>query len=477
MRTHIQVLSEDERAQVHERSLEVLAKVGIWVETAQGRQILKGAGAQVNEATNVVTFPRELVEESLRLATKDFALGARRPGWDLQMNAGDCTLCPSGEAVWMLDRQTGERRKALFDDFVMATRLIDALDEVGVWWYIVKPSDLGDTVGDFVRYTSQVFANFSKHVNDGTTVPEQAPWLLEVLQVIFGDKETIRRTHPYSFLVCPLSPLAIEGPYTDALLALSGWNFPVAAMPMPLMGATAPASLISTVVTGNCEVLSMLCLVQAAEPGTPFIYAPVLAAMDPRSGRLFSSSIESSLMSCAAIEMARYYGLPTMGSGGGSGQYVPGTQAGYELALGGLPPTLSWPDIMVGPGTLGGAMVLSLEQLLLDVEMFKIGRQAKRGISTDEDKWLDEVIARVGPAGNYLGERSTRQAVRDGTWHLPELGWFDTYDKWLAEGKPQLLDQVRERVDEILATHEPLPLDGDVVRELERIEARAREAF
>ena len=54
---------------------------------------------------------------------------------------------------------------------------------------------------------------------------------------------------------------------------------------MPMMGATAPGSLLATTLLANCETLGVLCLVQAAEPGTPFIYAPIALTMDPRSGR------------------------------------------------------------------------------------------------------------------------------------------------------------------------------------------------
>jgi len=474
METLLRVLSENERAQVHERSLQVLAQTGMRVDTAYGRRILKDAGAEVDENTHVVRFPRALVEESLRLAPKEFTLGARRPGWDLCMNGGDCTLCIDGEAVFALDRETGERRPGTTQDWLDATRLIDALDEIGVWWFMIEASDRGDTMADYVGYLRDIFGNFSKHVQDATSTPEQAPWLLEVLQVVFGDKETIRRRHPLSFLLCPLSPLAIEGPYTDAYLALLGWDIPVAVMPMPLMGATAPGSLISTTVIGNCEVLGMLCLIQAAAPGTPFIYAPALAVIDPRSGRYSPGAVENGLLGAAAIEMARYYGLPAEGTGGGSECYVPSIQAGYERAMNALLPLLSWPDILVGPGLLGGSMVLSLEQLLIDVEIFKMAKRAHRGIATGEEKWLEDVIDHVGPGGNFLSERSTREGTRSGEWYVSKFGLHDTYEKWEAEGKPTLLDEARRRVDEILATHEPLPLDEDVERELDKIQERAR---
>lgn len=480
MRTLLQVLSEDQRAQVHERTLSILSRTGVRVDTAQGRQFLKDAGGEVDENTDIVRFPRALVEESLRLAPKEFTLGARRPGWDLHMNAGDCTLLIDGEAMFVLDRETGERRPGTTDDWLEATCLIDALDEIGVYWNMVERGDSGDTMADLVIYWRHLFRNFSKHVQDGISSPDQAPWLLEVLQVVFGDKETIRRQHPLSFLLCPQSPLVIEGPYTDAYLALVGadkqhpLDIPLAVMPMPLMGATAPGSLISTTVLGNCEVLAMLCLVQAAARGTPFIYAPALSIMNPRSGRYSAGAVENGLLSVAAVEMARYYGLPVEASGGGTDHYVPGIQPGYERSLGSLLPVLSWPDILVGPGLLGGSMVLSLEQLLMDVEVFRMCKRARQGIAADEDKWLEDAIHRIGPGGSFIVERSTVRGIRGGEWYVPQLGWHDTFEAWEAAGRPMLLEEAREKVKLILATHKSLPFDEDVERELDRIQKRAQ---
>ena len=66
METLLQVLSENEKTQVHERSLKILAETGVRVDTAKGRQYLKDAGAEVDENTKIVRTPRALVEESLR---------------------------------------------------------------------------------------------------------------------------------------------------------------------------------------------------------------------------------------------------------------------------------------------------------------------------------------------------------------------------------------------------------------------------
>jgi trimethylamine--corrinoid protein Co-methyltransferase len=475
LKTLLQVLSEDERHQVHERSLRILAHTGVRVDTAQGRQFLGDAGAQVDEESHVVRFPQSLVEEALRLAPKEFSLGARRPGHDLRMNGGDCFLIPDGEAMFALDRETGERRPGTTADWLAATRLADALDEIGVYWHMVEENDRGDGMGEYVSYLGDLFRNFSKHVQDAISRPEQAPWLLEVLQVIHGDRESIRRRHPLSFLLCPQSPLVIEGPYTDAYLALLGWDIPVAVMPMPLMGATGPGSLVSTAVVGNSEVLAMLCLIQTAAPGTPFIYAPALATMNPRTGGYSGGAIENGLMGAAAVEMGRYYGLPVEGTGIGTDHHVPSIQSSYERALNGVLPLLAWPDLLVGPGLLGGSMILCLEQMLVDVEVFRMFKRARQGIASEPELWLEEVIARAGPGEGFIAEPSTVKGIRGGEWHIPKLGLHDTYEAWEAAGKPTLLAEARERVDSILATYEPWPWDEAVDRELARIQRQAQE--
>ncbi len=473
MQTHLQVLSEDEKDQVHERTLKILACTGVRVDTARGRRILNEAGAQVDENTHIVRFPNRLVEESLRLTPKKFSLGARRPGWDLHMNSGDCTLLLSGEGTRTLDRKTGAHRDSTFHDWLEATRLADALDDIGIYWRIVQATDRDYTILNYVEYISTLFRNFSKHVQDPIYSKAEAPWLLEVLQTIFGSREAIRQKHPVSFVLCPQSPLVIDEHYTDAYLELVGWDIPVAVMPMPLMGATAPASQIATVVLSNCEVLATLCLVQAAEPGVPFIYAPISALMDPRSGMVKSGAIERAAMSATTTEMARYYGFAAETSGYSTGQFVPNMQAGYERALNVLPAMLSWPDILVGAGLLGSSIILSLEQMLIDTEVFRMCRQAHRGIVCKEDKWLDDEIDRIGPGGHFLDQSTTARAVRGDDWYIEKLGLNASFEEWETAGKPDLVEEARDMVDRILSSHEPLALDAEIDRELDRIRKSA----
>lgn len=474
MHTQIKMLSDENLKRIHERSLHILSRTGVRVDSAKGRALLEQVGAVSQKGSNVIRFPQDLVENAIQSAPRAFALGGRREGWSFAVNHGDDTLCLNGEGTLVIDRETAEVRPATRRDWLTVTRMADYADEVGVYWRMVTPHDQGDSMADFVEDMSDVFKNFSKHVMDPFMAPEQAPWLLEMLQAVFGNRETIRKTHPYSTLLCPQSPLIITEEYTDAYLELKGWNIPVAVMPMALMGATAPASMLATLIQVNCEVLATLCLVQANEPGTPFLYAPTLTLMDPKTGRYFCGGAENAIMNSAAVELARFYGFPIMASGFGTDTFRPSRQAGYERALNTVMPLLEWPDILVGPGLFGGDMMLSFDQFLVDLEIYRMIKQIRKGMDCGKDKWLDSIIEKIGPGGNYLMEDSTLKAVRSDEWYIPRLGVHDSYENWLENGQPTLAQDARETVDHILSSHRPETLDADVEQELQRIHAAAQ---
>ncbi|NIN68446.1 MAG: hypothetical protein GTO63_27805, partial [Anaerolineae bacterium] len=78
--------------------------------------------------------------------------------------------------------------------------------------------------------------------------------------------------------------------------------------------------------------------------------------------------------------------------------------------------------MLVGPGLMGGSMILSLEQLLIDVEIFRMSKRAHEGIAADEGKWLEDIITSIGPSGNFLSELSTVEGIRGGEWYVSQLG-------------------------------------------------------
>lgn len=121
--------------------------------------------------------------------------------------------------------------------------------------------------------------------------------------------------------------------------------------------------------------------------------------------------------------------LPLEASTGGTDQYAPGAQAAYERATNWTLPTLAWPDILVGPGLLGGSTILCVEQMIMDVEIFRRCVRQHNGINTGSEKWLENSIGEVGPGGNFLKQKTTLKAVREGSWYLSKIGFHNTFEK------------------------------------------------
>ena len=476
MSTLLRVLSDAEIAGIHEQSLQALERIGMRIDSAKARALLGGAGARVDEAERRVRFPRALVEQALASAPKQFDMGARREGHVIRLNQGETTLMPDGETTTVYDTVTGERRAPTWDDWAQATRLVDTLDEIGCYWRMVNSGVEGSGgPGPAVHHWRWVHTLFSKHIQDEVASPADAAWLLRVLETIYGSRERVRDLKPFSILFCPVSPLAMEQEHTDAYLATVGWGIPVCIMPMPMMGTSAPTGLRSTVVSGNAEVLGAITLAQVAQPGAPVIYGAALAAMEPRSGRWAGGGPEHALLGAATTEMGRFYNLPVTASNAGSDQFVPGIQSSYERAINWMLPVLSRPDVIIGPGSLGGASTLCLETYLIDLEIYRSSRRLSRGIGegigeTDVLAALEE----VGPVGDFLARQETRAAVRGGEWLLPKLGYHNTWDRFEQQGRPDILEEAREKVAAAIASHQPLPFADGVEDELLRLEQAAR---
>jgi trimethylamine--corrinoid protein Co-methyltransferase len=185
-------------------------------------------------------------------------------------------------------------------------------------------------------------------------------------------------------------------------------------------------------------------------------------------------AVEQGLMNAAGVEMGRYYGLPVLGTGMGSEFYSLGIQSTYEGTLNAVLPLLAWPDILVGPGSLGSATIFSYEKVIIDVEIYCLMRRLRAGIQTDASMWLDDVIASVKPGGDYLGQKTTKEFMHSEEWLMPGLGTHTSFDGWVKEGRPKLLDEARQKVDHLISNHEPYPLSKEAERELDRIQNRAK---
>lgn len=70
-------------------------------------------------------------------------------------------------------------------------------------------------------------------------------------------------------------------------------------------------------------------------------------------------------------------------------------------------------DMLLGVGFLHGSRIWSYEQMLMDCEIYSIVHKMMQGIVVDEESLAVDTIKAVGPGGNFLTQKHTRQNMRD----------------------------------------------------------------
>jgi trimethylamine:corrinoid methyltransferase-like protein len=92
-----------------------------------------------------------------------------------------------------------------------------------------------------------------------------------------------------------------------------------------------------------------------------------------------------------------------------------------------------------------------------------------------EAKNYFEDIKEVKPGGHFLSQSSTIQACRSREFIMPQLCDRNSFEQWVELGRPDVYDNAREKVEEILASPPKIPLPDDVIGRLEDIMRRADE--
>ena len=459
-------------AAVHAATLDVLARGGVRFASRRALEILAAAGAEVDDENMVARLPRELVERAVARAPREVVLGARDPARDVVLDGARTWLTLDGTGAATLDHRSGVRRPSTAADVAEATRVADALDEIGFVWPPVSASDAAPRT-EVLETLALLLENTSKHVQYEVQRAEEVPFVMDMLAAACDDGRWDPRRPLLSVVYCPVSPLHHEQEMLDACLALAAQRVPMCIYSLGLSGATAPASLAGAVVQTNAEILSAIVLFELAEPGLPVIYVADAAVLDMRSGVYACAGPEAILMNVALVAMGRSYGLPVMATGFTSDAKEYSVVAGFEGGSAALAAMLARPDAIVGAGLLDSAQLLYLPKLVLDAEIMRQCQAVQRGLTVDEDHLAADLICRIGPRGQYLGARETRRTLQAGEHYRPQAYGRESYDAWSAAGLTDV-QRAAATVDEILESHRPKPLPAGAVERFAALVAAAR---
>jgi len=462
---YFRILSREDLQAIHDASIEVLEKTGVTVQHAQGLKLLAEAGADVAEANQRVRLSEDLVQRCLATTPSSLVFGARNPEKDLNIGHGLMPVTRNGGGSDLtLDLDTDELRPLLEDDFVDYIRLMDGLENID----FIAPI----YARDFPAYNRDVlvletmFANTDKHVHMRAFTAKSLEILFEMATVVAGSKENLKQRPVLSLLEAPVSPLTYLEITVDALFLCGKYGIPLELCCMPIAGGTGPVTLAGNATLANAEFLAGVVISQLAHPGAPLEYAPRCMILDMKTTVGLTGSIEGAMMAVVGAQLAReIYNVPVSLHGPWTDSVLPDEQSNLERTNFAFMAGLAGTNVFSGAGMLEQGKTFSHLQLVMDDEIHSIIKLVLGGISVDEDRLAVEAIDRVGPGGNYLIDDLTLKYFKSERL-FPKLMLRETRDTWESKGAKSFRERARARVKQILATHQPTPLDEAVSKEL-----------
>ena len=454
----IELLTQDEKEAIHEKTLEILKNTGVVFKWEPALKVLKGAGCNVDFESQIVKFPRDVVEGALKSCPSSFRIKARDPKYDQEFTMDRVYFVnQTGPAIYDFD--TGVRRGATVKDLSEITRICDALENIhGLNPPNLSVADRPPEVG-FEWATAAMIRNTTKGAWTASGV-FSVQWLIEMAKAA-GIEMLIATT-------CE-SPLTYPADQCDAIMRIAKEGWGMFTDTGGECGASSPATLAGTVLQVNTELMAGLVLQQVVNPGVGFLRVTMATPMDMRNG-YYAIGIEGYMLAAANASMSRFYNIPSSSFDSLTGGKLPtDQQVGYEKAMSYLLLAQSGVGYIIGGGGIDDEACVSIEQLVIDDEMIGMVGRYMQGITVNEETLAADLIQKVGPIpGNYLGEAHTKKWWRK-EQYLPTLSYRLSYKEWIRDGSKDVAARARERAQEILRTHEVPPLPEDVDREISRI--------
>ncbi|UCD45312.1 MAG: trimethylamine methyltransferase family protein [Candidatus Bathyarchaeota archaeon] len=459
------LLSREDVDAIHGASLDVLEKVGVMVKNEPAIELLREVGCSIDG--DVVRIPPSLVADSIKKAPEKFQLHSTDGGPQYTVGGSNVIYNPGSAAIFFIDRETHEMRRANAADFVDLVRLTDALEHIHAQSTAMVPADAPEIISDLYRLYV-ILMNSGKPIVTGAFTKEGLLDMKAMLEAVVGGSEELRKGPAAIFDCCPSSPLMWSDVTCQNLIDCAEHGIPAEIIPAPQMGATSPVSIAGTVVEANAEFLSGAVISQLVEPGAPIIYGGSPSAFDMRHCTARLGAIEAVMTACASAEMGKHYGVPTQGYLGLSDSKAVDGQSSFESGMGIMLAALTGVNIVSGPGMQASENCQSLGKLVIDNEYCGAAYRMIEGINVDSVSLAAEVITKVGPGGHFLAEKHTRENLRKERFIPSDVLDRLSPDAWVKAGSLDTTYRARERAEKILRDHEPYSLPSDAAEGLQR---------
>jgi trimethylamine--corrinoid protein Co-methyltransferase len=465
----IKFFSDDQVRKIHTNAVDIIQELGFMVEHKGALKMLADSGAEVDFEKSIVKVKPDLVEKCMGTTLSKFVLGARDPERNVTVETDpQYPVRRNGGGVdKIIDIETGQFRDMMLEDTISLFHALDALDFINVVSPLY-PQDVPEQTRDLVVLET-LFNNTSKHVNIRTFSKENLDILVQMGHLVAGGEDEFRKRPVFSLFDSPLSPLKFPELTVDVFMTAGKYGIPLYMANLPIAGATGPFTLAGMVQLLHSELLASVVICQTANPGAPVLLHPLAMTMDWQTLLGLSASIESSMITAAAIQVANeVFHMPVDVHGPWSDTHVVDSQSAIERTFQVMLPALNGAASIAGFGDIQEGMAFSPVQLAIDEELVGFTLKTLEGIPVDDDRLSVDAIKRIGIGGNFMTDETTIKYLRS-DYYEPKILNRASREDWEKAGSKDINARAKERIQQLMEEHKPEPLDEGLKKELRKL--------
>jgi trimethylamine--corrinoid protein Co-methyltransferase len=465
-------LTEDSIAKIDETVMRVIEEVGFEVNSAAALQLFEEAGARVDKEERRVHLPEAKARKLIGMAPPEVRLCGQEEKHDIYLGDSRVYTGTGGTALYIYEPATKQKRSATLKDLKRITQLVNRLDNIHLYMLPTYPNELPIEQVDVNRFFAGL-DNTTKHIMGGVYTLDGIRQVIRMAEIAAGSAEKLRQRPLISIVTCSsISPLKMDAQYGDLLIEAARQGIPVVCPAEPLCGATSPITLAGNLVIQTADSLMGVMLAQIVNPGTPVIFGSVATNTYLIDFKYLAGSVEMGLLNAAGAQMAQFYHLPFYATGGMTDAKVLDAQSGYESAMSSLLCALSGANfIHDAAGMMEFALTACYEKFVIDNEILGMVMRAVSGIKVNDSTLAFNLIKEVGPGGNFVAARHTRNFMRR-EHYRPTLSDQNSREEWEAKGGRAIWQKAAKRVRRLIAEpqyHLPPEVRQQILSEIEGI--------
>ena len=467
----VKVISDDQVAAIHHAALRVLAEVGMRILHPAARDLYARSGALVSG--DMVRFDPGLVMDLLKTVPLTFTLEARNHLKSLKVGGEYCVYAGVGGPAYVMDNDGG-RRDGTFAEMQNYLRLIQSLNvlhQEGGGPF--EPLDMPASTRHLDIYQAQITL-LDKSWQTQTLGHARSMDGINMAAIALGTTPEGLKTRPCLLgIINTNSPLQLDIPMAEGLIALASHGQVLAITPFTLAGAMAPITIAGALVQQHAEAMAGIILTQIVRPGVPVMYGGFTSNVDMRSGAPAFGTPEYTKAAQASGQLARYIGVPFRSSNVTAANAVD-AQAAYESQM------AIWGAMLGGAhllnhaaGWMHGGLTASFEKLILDAEMLQMIDAWLEPLDISDAALALDAIRDVGPGGHFFGAAHTMERYET-AFYTPLLTNWDNHPQWLERGSVDASTRANQIWKQLLTDHQDPPLDPAIAEALADFVARRK---